>query len=162
MLVCALACTLQTQTDLLITGDLAGTFNHLAGHSAGAAPNTPTDVDRGGFRKDCHPTNLCELVSQFILNPCVQKVPMMICEACFLVQLCNGEQNVTTWSSAVAQQWFPKIAVDQGLSRINDTFRQNVGAPHSLQLWACTWERVHQLCPSTMVSIRACYHKALL
>ena len=94
---------IATETDLLITGDLAGVFHHLAGHSAGAAPNTPTDVDCGGFRKDCHPTNLYELVSQFILNPCVQKVPKMICEACFLVQLCNSEQNVTTWSSAVTR-----------------------------------------------------------
>ena len=51
----------------------------------------------------------------------MQKVLVMNSEACSLLQLCNSEQNVTTWSSAVAQQWFPKVAVDQGISRINDT-----------------------------------------
>ena len=112
---------IATRKGLISTGDFADAFHHSAGHSAGAAPNTPTDVDRGEFCKNRHPTNHHELVSQFILNPWTQKVLVMNSEACSLLQLCNSEQNVTTWSSAVAQQWFPKIVVDQGISRINDT-----------------------------------------
>ena len=107
---------IATRKGLTSTGDLADAFHHSAGHSAGASP-----VDRGGFCKNRHPTNHHELVSQFILNPWMQKVLVMNSEACSLLQLCNSEQNVTTWSSAVAQQWFPKIVVDKGISRINDT-----------------------------------------
>ena len=77
----------------------------MADHSAGDVPNVPADVVREKVRRDRHPTtNSYEIVSQFILNPRMQKVSVMICWTCSVVQLCNSEQKGTKRSSAEALQ----------------------------------------------------------